>query len=118
MTREECKRYFLLIDREEIARVTMEGGDFPGHWGHFELLDGVEENPALSHVLNYIERSVSSDPGEGGEDRDGEWENDFIDLIEPSKWWLVDAGGGRKPILVPIFLKDHEITWRNDVGRR
>lgn len=105
----------LCFGEVEIGTVAQSGADFPNISGRFELASEIAHQPELQHLVDYICYSCRVNPcinADSLAEIDQTEEDQFIDLIESDRWFLVDDTGTRMQILIPIFHADSTIVWR------
>ncbi len=108
-------RYRLFHKDHNIGAVKQKDADFPNCSGEFE--PGADELP--DEIRNYIAYSVELERLLNVDEK--LWleymeanEQRHEDLIKSEEWYLIDDGGKKEKILVPIIGKN-TVTWRWDV---
>jgi|GEM_PF-1199177 len=85
-----------------------------------DFLNGSSEE--ITHITNLIKHSIRYsiylENGETGDDGDKllEEENEFLDLINSSDWYLINEKEEKVKILCPFFHEDYGITWQLDIS--
>ena len=107
--------YKLYYDRWKIAEISPEDADFPGFSGRYQLSIGSTENGIIREIREYIKFSIQMSTlidSDRTEEMDCDREQQFSQLIDSNRWYLVDRQGKRTDILVPVFGEGNTITWR------
>jgi hypothetical protein len=113
------KLYRLCFEEYDLGKIVEEGADFPSRFGRW-IPDLDYSSEVAKRIREYVNYSVKSgqlfDATNGGP----EWEEfiathepKFEDLIESNQWHLIEPDGTRIGILVPNFLPDDKVVWRD-----
>ena len=81
-----------------------------------DFLNGSSEEitPIMRLIKHSVRYSIYLENGETGDDGDQllKEENEFLDLINCSDWYLINEKKEKVNILCPFFHEDNGITWQ------
>ncbi|HLX63360.1 MAG TPA: hypothetical protein VKX17_18970 [Planctomycetota bacterium] len=119
----KIQEFDLFFRDVNLGKVQTTDFDFPSYSGTFAASTKTDHPETRERIQKYIVYSREVEPMWLDEKRQDEaeeftalHEEQFIDLIECSDWWLADSAGVRIPILIPVFGMDG-INWRFDPER-
>jgi hypothetical protein len=124
------ERYDLYFGSLKVGVVTETDGDFPNLFGTivYEPWVSSPQSPEEERLARFVALNKKStrlmDIGDHVEvacEREAvnaELEAGFTDYnVWSEKWWLVDRGGRKLPVLCPILRGDGDLVWRWDPRR-
>ncbi len=111
--------YRLFYDDIDLGEVRHVDSDFPSSFGIWTPSQIEPTTDLRRHLLSYIEHSIvsmalldASDAGPEWHEFAGREEPKYQDLIDSDQWKLVPSDGHPIRILIPLFRREGELTWR------